>query len=203
MPADGDQSSAAATPAKANAETASAAKGARMRRVIGHASKSIGGHPADRRTPPMRSSSAPDRSGESRSEFYGGRLSRVVSGPRPVDAPQHRSPTRKAGTQSVRRTGEPQRFASSSRICVRSTTSWVGGAGGGRFLGRLPGQHVDPLDRNEQRNGDDGEVDHDSDEVAVGEHAALFSRVSQVGRGHGARQRNKIVGEVRVARRCR
>ena len=39
------------------------------------------------------------------------------------------SPTRplEAGLQA-------QRFASSSRICVRRTTSWVGGAGGGGSL---------------------------------------------------------------------
>ena len=64
------------------------------------------------------------------------------------------------------------------------------------LLRRLPGHSVDRLDGNEQRDGDNEKVNHHSDEIAVGEDAALLSRIRQIGCGNALESGTIIVGEV-------
>src|SRR5262249_3805169 len=65
----------------------------------------------------------------------------------------------------------------------------------------VPAQPVHALDGEEYHPGDNDKIDAHRDEIAPGEHRALFLGVGERGGGYRLRQRQKVIGKIEAADR--
>ncbi|CDX16593.1 hypothetical protein MPLB_1610003 [Mesorhizobium sp. ORS 3324] len=76
------------------------------------------------------------------------------------------------------------------------------GGGSGLLALQLLAQIVHGLDHEEDNEGKDQKIQRHGDEIAIGEHGALLSRVGQVCGGDIVRQTNEVVGKVDASKRA-